>query len=248
MAILTSETTQHGQNTPQTGARMKRPGLYALIFGGVLAVVMLAAIALAAVAPTLAPNASTAVPPGWSRIYNGDLTQSADGWNTQHGCSSTNSGLFVQGDAQNGAICQYQPGASSSIASKGFVIEVTVAPASQTDQQEIPLIYIGNSSAARVTFDQQGAYVICDAACVSTASDALFIQGTTSAWHTDPYVANTITVRLDADGTTLTVYANGEQIATGTVNVDPNPAIAIGADANGQALFTHVTIYSGSGS
>lgn len=261
MAMLTTEPTQasqSGQNTPQHGARTKRPGLYALIFGGIVAAVTLISIGLAAIAPSLEPNASTAVPSGWAKVYNGDLTQSVDGWDTQHGCSGSQSGLFVQGGDQNGVICQYQPSASSNITSKGFVITAAVAPVAQTSQVEIPIITIGNSQSVLVLFYAQdvtvqgqnfiaGTYIICDATCNANASDALFIQGTTAAWHTDPYVANTITVRLDADGSTLTVYANGEQVATGTVNVDPNPQIAIGADAGGQALFTHVTIYSGSG-
>lgn len=245
MAMLTSETTQNGQNTPSTGARVKRPGLYALIFGGIVAVVTLAALALAVVAPSLEPNASTAIPSGWSQAYNGDLSQSVDGWDTSNGCTSVTAGLLAQGTDQNGQICQFQPSASGNLG-PGLVIEATVAPASQTTLQEIPLITIGSTAQALVAFDQQGTYIICDGSCDPSAGDSHYIKGTTAAWHTDPYVANTITVRLDPGGTTLTVYANGEQVATGPVSVDSNPQIAIGANANAQALFTHVTIYSGS--
>ncbi|MEO7003211.1 MAG: hypothetical protein ABI068_15450 [Ktedonobacterales bacterium] len=247
MAMLTSETTQSGQNTPQTSARLRRPGLYALIFGVITAVVTLAAVALAAVAPSLEPNASAAIPAGWSQVYNGDLTKSVDQWDTQHGCSNSFGGLFAQGDSQNGRVCQFQPSASGSVTGQGFAITASIAPASQTDLQEIPIIAIGNTASALVSFNQQGAYVVCDGTCDPSAGDGLYIKGTTAAWHTDPYVPNTITVRLDADGTTLTVYANGEQIASGRVRVDSDPQVAIGADANAQALFTHVTIYSGSG-
>jgi hypothetical protein len=81
------------------------------------------------------------------------------------------------------------------------------------------------------------------------SSQQTCLPTSTVAWHGDSYVSNTLAVRYLPDaggGGSLTLFANGQQVATLALDLNQGDSFGIGADANGEAVFTRVTVYSAS--
>ncbi len=91
---------------------------------------------------------------------------------------------------------------------------------------------------------QDGSYTLCDGDCAQTSS-AIYLHGGLASWHGDALVANTIAIKVSPDHSTLTVFVNDQQVATVATQFGPRPAIALGALAGSEAIFTHATLYTG---
>ena len=217
------------------------PDRYARIFAVVLSVICLVALVLAAVAPSLLSRAGTTVPTTWGKAYDGTIR--ADGvWDTADGCNVISSGLDIQADKNSGNLsCDFKPSERLDV-SQGFFIQAQVAPAARVAGNQLPMITVGQNEEISVSFDQEGAYRVC----VETGT-ACHI-GSTVAWHSDVYVANTIGLLFIPDDATsargtLTLFVNGQAIGHVSAMVASYLPLALGAKAGGEALFTHVTLY-----
>lgn len=215
-------------------------GRFGVILASVAAAVTVAAVALAVLAPVQASKQPGVAPPaGFTQVYDNGLSDDGS-WADTGPCMLTSRGLDVSGGVE-GVACAFRPTANSDLTSQGFWLRVTVAPAAPLQNPEVPVILVGTDEP--VIFDAQGAYFIF---CHNDNTPCA--QGTTTAWHTNPYVANTITVSYDAGSTTLAVFVNDQLVASVPQTQGNQPALALGADASGEALFTHVSFYSASGS
>ena len=235
--------------TTQVAAKGRRPGLYALIFGVTLTVLLVAVIALAAVAPSLRTSETGAIPQGWTRVYDANLTTGNDGrWDQSNGCSSQPDGLEAGGPTSDstGGVCIFEPSATTDLTSQGFLLNVTLAAPNNVPGDQQPVINVGATT--YVTVNQQGTYDICASQCDTTTPGSIYATGSTSAWHEDGFVGNTIGVELSADGSTLTLFVNGVEVTSVSISVTSSSptVIAIGALQGAQAIFTHATLYSGS--
>lgn len=218
------------------------PGRYASIFAIVLGVVCLGALVLAALAPALTPQAQTAIPSNWGKVYD-DVIQAGGAWDTANSCSAVSKGLDIQASNTNsGVLCDYKPSERLDVLRPGFYIQAQLAPAAGVAGNQLPAIVVGQAQDLFVVFDQEGNYRIC--AITSCQKDS------TVAWHSDAFVANTIGLLYvpysDSDSTvsgTLTVFVNGQAIARTVASVASNSPLALGAALGGEALFTHVTLY-----
>ena len=210
-------------------------GRFGVILGTVMVVVTVAAIGLAALAPAQAMPPGATPPAGFTQVYDNGLSNDGS-WGDAAGCSFTSQGLDVDGGS-GGAVCVFQPSANSDLTSQGFWLQVTVAPAAMIQGSEVPLILIGQNEA--ILFDEQGAYVVY---CANTSSPCA--QGTATAWHTSQFVANAITISYDAGSTTLAIFANGQEVTSIPLAQGGQPALALGAGGDGEAIFTHVIFYS----
>lgn len=220
-------------------------GRFGVILAVVTVVVTVAALALAVVAaPLRAAQAGAAPPAGFTQVYDAGPVDNGT-WKGADSCVFTSQGLDVDGGI-GGTACTFQPSADSDLTSAGFWIQATVAPAASVQADEVPVILVGRNEP--ILFDQQGSYLI-ECNDQSTSDSTLpCAEGTTTAWHTNPYVANTVAVSYDAGSATLTVYANGQLVARVPLTQGNQPTLALGAGGDGEALFTHVSIYSGNGS
>ena len=235
--------------TSPPSEQRSRSSRYPTIFAGAVVLLTVVSIALAALAPHLAPGAQNAIPANWARIYDAKLTGTGDSrWESGHGCQFVKAGLTIKpvdgsGASVSAAPCPFTPSQRQDLTSKGFYFEVTLAPSNATDQQQVGVIYA--DTAVLVAFDQSGQYLACRATCGSDVST--YATGTTIAWHSDPYVANAFAVKLAEDGTTLTIYANGQQVAQEQVELARGMlALSLGTSQDSSAIFTHATLYSGS--
>lgn len=224
---------------PPSGAPTRR-GMrrYRAIFAACAALILAGAAALAAAAPLLVPAGAAHVPPGWAQVYDATpgATSAVIAWDLSSGCTAYAEGL----DAGADATCAYLPSAAQDITGGGFLFEVTVAPAMQVPGDQQPVIAIGNL--LWVCMDQQGAYIISAVRC--SASGPGYLDGTTIAWHADSSEANVLTVMYDASAGTVIVSANGQEIAVDQASIPPQTTLAVGAQADAETLFTHVTLYS----
>jgi len=243
-----------GAATAPAAAKSRRTGLYALIFGVALAVLLVAAIALAAIAPGLRASETGSIPQGWTRVYDANLTAGDDGqWDHTIGCAAASDGLEAGGPTSDsvGGVCFFKPSAATDLTSRGFLLDVTLAAPNNVPNNQAPVIIVGDSTF--VTFTQQGAYTICVSQCSATGTaggggGGAFATGSSSAWHEDGFVGNTIGVEVASDGATLTLFVNGAAVTTVTIaaSVSSQTPIAIGALEGAQAIYTHATFYSGS--
>jgi hypothetical protein len=159
-------------------------------------------------------------------------------WNSGNGCVFTPQGLDVTGEG-DGAACLFRRSAQSDLTSQGFWLQATIAPAADVQGTEVSVVLIGDSEP--IFFDMLGAYVVdCQ------VGSALCETGTTTAWHTNGLIANTITISYDAASATLTIYANGQLVTSAPMTQSVGPMLSLGAGGDGEALFTHASIYSAS--
>jgi hypothetical protein len=229
---------------------------YRIIFGAVCAALTVLALVLAIVAPDLRPNASQSIPAGWTQVYAGDLTApTADdfkAWDVASGCafySLDPKGLNATASDSNAAICGFTPPGSGSATAQGFYFEVGLAPAWRVPLFQRALLLVGDPTSRSGTvlmfeIDQQGAYTLCQTPC-STTGGGIIASGGTAAWHGDAYVANTIAVKVSADHTEETFYVNGQQVATASITLSAQPALATGAPSGSGAIFTRATLATG---
>lgn len=225
------------------GAHGMWMGRYSLVFAVVTVAVTLAAVCLAILGPALAQHLTTG--PGGSgltQVFDTRLTDGTD-WDNTNGCAFSPAGLDVSSSAGY-TLCQYQPSVSNDLTSEGFWFQVTVAPAASIQGQETAAISAGG---ANVVLTQQGSFTVCEASQQLCGVGATTASGSTDAWHTDAYVANTIAIRYIKDTSSLTVYVNGQQIAALPASAISGPVV-LGTTPGAEALYTHAVLYSGAGS
>ncbi len=223
---------------------------YQLIFGAVLVALTVLALALAAIAPDLGPTASRSAPAGWEPVYQRDLTTAdSAAWDLTQGCVFTDQGLDASASSSSAAICTFTPAGSGGATAQGFYFELGLAPAARVSSFQRAMLLVGDStkqSGNVLTFevDQQGHYVLCDSICSATGQ-GLYISGGTAAWHGDAFVANTISIEVSPDHTREIFYVNGQQVATASVDMGAQPALAGGAPSGSEAIFTRATLSTG---
>lgn len=222
-------------------------GRFGLIFGLVVVVLTVAAIALASVGPLFVNH--SAIPAGMTKVFDG-VPNDSSAWRAADGCSLVANGLDVDSSTRDG--CQFVPSENASLLSQGFYLSVTLAPdASVTNAQE-PVVALGND--AFVAFDQSGAYLICTGTCQPLGGDTR-VSDYSSAWHTDGYTPNTFTLvyqpGADKGQDALVVFINGQQTRTVDLSLSSGADLVLAAaepaaGQRGEAIYTHVTFYSAS--
>lgn len=228
---------------------------YALIFGVTCAVLTVAALVLAFAASNFSPRAADAVPSSWSQTYNADLTSGDDGsWSQDHGCATDALGLDADATNASSATCVFEPSVKQNVTGGGFYFEARLAPAAKIPAYAQAGVFVGDPSATatsgevvRFYVDQQGAYIFCDGSCGLSGGSGMYRSGSVGAWHGNAYLANTIGMKVAADHQTVTVFVNGQQVASTylAASLSAQPVIAVGAPGGDEAVFTHATLYSG---
>ncbi len=250
--MISSETTNL-LGAPTPAARQPTPKRYSLIFGVALAVVTLTALIVAFFSSDFRPRGSDALPATWTQAYNADLTGSDNGkWDETQGCSMNALGLDASGSASDDAQCAFTPSVRGNVTANGFYFETQLAPAAIVPSYVRSVVSVGDisgesaSGGAVIHFiiTQDGSYTLCDGDCAQTSS-AIYLHGGLASWHGDALVANTIAIKVSPDHSTLTVFVNDQQVATVATQFGPQPAIALGALAGSEAIFTHATLYTG---
>jgi hypothetical protein len=230
---------------PQSAAPAKPSALparrgFAVVFSILAIVVTAGAIALATYAGQQYSTPQDAVPAGWSQVYDANLASADSNWDTSQGCQFNNGGLYAASDE----ICGFVPSATQDLTSLGFLFKVTVGPAAAIPDALQPTIIFGNSVYISVT--QMGEYSICEpSGCPVDAQ--VRVEGTTIDWHGDPFVSNSMAVKYDAQAGQMTLYVNDIQVASATLSLNAGSSIALAAPDGAEALFTHATLYSASG-
>jgi hypothetical protein len=226
---------------------------YRVIFGSVCAALTVLALVLAISAPDLRPNVSQSVPAGWTQVYEGDLTAATardfKAWDLTKGCLFYSDGLHAEASESDAVTCAFTPPDSASATGQGFYFEVGLAPAWRVSAFQRALLLVGDPTSQSGTvlifeIDQQGDYTLCRTPC-STTGGGIIASGGTAAWHGDAYVANTIAVKVSADHTEETFYVNGQQVATASLTLSAQPALATGAPSGSGAIFTRATLATG---
>lgn len=240
-------------NEPVDGPAEKAPhGLwpdrFSLVFGAVVAAATLVALVLGIIAPALGPGTAPVVPSGWTTVFDGAPRDDGT-WGNGSGCAFVSTGMDVTDASGNQPqVCRYNPSATSDLTSQGFAVEVQLAPAAKVQGNQRPLISVGgDADGGFVTIDQNGMYTLCRYS--QDSQDSTCLPTSTVAWHGDSYVSNTLAVRYLPDtggGGSLVFFANGQEVTTLAMNLNPGAAFGIGADANSEALITHVAVYSAS--
>lgn len=221
---------------------------YGLIFGVVVTALTLAAILLAVVAPGFSAR-TTKAPASWSAIYSGNPKDDPNWQQHPTNCAMRGDGLLAEGPGVGqvsdviSSLCVYAPTQGHDLVSQGFALDLTVAPAVDVSSDVRPAVFIGDPGSEEgvlVEIGQGGGlgavYLLCDSSgdCASQP---------TVAWHTDGFVANTLSLRYSpaTDGGQLILSGNGQQVAAIDFALPPNSAIAIGAGSNASALYTGFT-------
>lgn len=219
------------------------PTRYARVLGAVMIAVTVAAIALAAIAPSLAGVSSLPVPSGWTKFYDGK--PEAGGWSNAAGCDFGDAGLHITGSTATGN-CPFLPSRNRDLVSGGFYVEATLGSAAQLSATEDGGILVGRGSEAIIAIvDQSGAYRLCTPPCTSDAS--VYASGDTVAWHANGYTDNVVGLRYLADSHTATLYVNGQPVRSVTYTLPTQSEIALGASRGAEAIFTHVAVYASAG-
>ncbi len=228
--------------SPERSGRSSRFGLF---FGIVVSALTLGAIVLAIFAPQLTSTPNLQVPAGWQQVYNDNPGNSTGVWNNNTGCSFPAEGLLI---ASQGT-CDFEPTSNSDL-SGGVLIDAQLAPAADVSASQDAGILLDGSLLFIIT--QQGDYEICRDSCGSTDSLSTITRplasGSTIAWHSDAFVANEMAVLYNADQNTVSFYANGQFVDQISAGFGANPSIALTTSSSGEALFTHVSIYSANAS
>jgi hypothetical protein len=219
------------------------PGRYAMVIAVLASLVTLAGIALAAVAPLFVNHAADVVPAQWTLVYDGGLIDNGT-FERPDGCTFPSSGLHVDGNAATPG-CKLTRSVSDDLTSQGFYLETTVAPPADLAGEEEPVVVVGTGrSALLFRFDQTGTYIVCTDPCEQGAG--ILGLGLTAGWHTNGFTSNTIAVRYDAGVGQVTLYVNSQEVLTVGYRVDAGAQLVLAADAGGEALYTHFTLYSAS--
>ncbi|HET9110311.1 MAG TPA: hypothetical protein VFN78_05755 [Ktedonobacterales bacterium] len=254
--MISETTTPPAMPTQTPETRETRPfgkvgaNRYTLIFGVALAAVTIIALLLAFFSSDFRPRASQALPASWTQAYNADLTGSDTGaWDESQGCSLTRIGLDASPTDTSDAQCAFMPSIHQSVTAHGFYFVTQLAPAAKVSAFARSVISVGDISGtggATVHFvvGQDGSYTLCDGDCLPSSS-AIYERGGLAAWHGDALVANTVAIKVTPDHSALSVYVNDQEVATVASQFGPQPAIALGAPAGDEALFTHATLYTG---
>lgn len=220
-------------------------GRFGLIFGLVVVILTVVAIALASAAPLLVNH--SAVPSGMTKVYDGVPNDGA-AWSAATGCSHIANGLDVNGSNQNG--CQFLPSENADLLSRGFYLKVTLAPDASVTNTQLPLVALGND--VFVAFTPAGEYLICTGTCDTLAGDTR-VTAFTSAWHADGYTPNSFELVYQPGGdngqNVLVLFVNGQQTRTVDLNISSGADLVLAAaDAGpgepGEAIYTHVTLYT----
>lgn len=250
--MIAPETTEKPLDESQFAQRagMSR---YSLIFGATLAVVTVVAVLVAFFASDFSPRGSDAVPASWTQVYNADLTSGNDGaWDETTGCTHTERGLDAVSQSSIAAHCVFIPSAQQSVTAKGFYFKTELAPAAKIPGYAVYVISVGDigpngSSSGNVVHfavGQDGSYVLCSSPC-SASSGSLYQQGGLADWHGDPLLTNTLAIKESPDHATLSIFVNDQQIKSISLQVVPQPVIAVGSASANEAIFTHATLYAG---
>lgn len=226
---------------PATAEPPKSGRWFVPVFGVLLTVLTLGALALAFFAPSTITPLSP--PSNWAQVYSGTPSESSGAWDVTKGCEFTTSGLYTA----SGATCAFLPSQKQDLTSQGFYFSVTLAPAGDVAQEEQGAIGLGDS--LWMCVDQFGTYILSTGACdTSTATSAQTDTGEVASLHTDALVANTLSVLYDAQKETVTYAVNGQPFATvQVVTQGQGTTISLGTGANGGAIFTSATLYSANG-
>ncbi|HZC08299.1 MAG TPA: hypothetical protein VE338_21880, partial [Ktedonobacterales bacterium] len=226
---------------------------YSLIFGVALTVVTLIALIVAFFSSDFRPRASSALPSSWTQTYNADLTGSDTGaWDETQGCNMTGLGLDAAPVDTNDAQCAFLPSVRQNVTAQGFYFVTQLAPAAKVSAFARSIISIGDisdsggASGGTIHFviGQDGSYTLCEGDCLQTTS-AIYLHGGLASWHGDALVANTVAVKVTPDHSALSIYVNDQEVATVAPQFGPQPAIAVGAPAGDEAIFTHASLYTG---
>jgi hypothetical protein len=218
------------------------PDWHARIIGIVFVALTAVAVVLALVAPQLVNHSAGVVPTGWAKVFDGQ--PDGGSWQTLAGCEATSQGLHVTG-SDTTAGCKFAPSVSRDLTSQGFYLEAVTAPPANLMGAEDPVIAFGlQSNVLAVGFNQLGEYTICTNPCDYSAS--VFDVGVTVAWHTNGYTANTVAVLYSPESSQVSVYANGQEVTTVSYAAPAGSRLLLTTDSVGEALYTHVTIYTGS--
>src|SRR5262249_38211840 len=152
----------------------------------------------------------------------------------------------VEGDVRT-AGCKLTRSETEDLTSRGFYLETTVAPPADLAGAEEPIIIVGTGSSALLfRFGQEGTYIICTDACDLQMEQTILSLGLTAAWHENGFTPNTIAIRYDAAAEQVTLYVNSQEVRTVPYRVDAGAQIVLAAEQGGEALYTHVTLYSAS--
>lgn len=246
---MTAQEAPSYTHTPQFNGMSR----YSLIFGATLVGVTLVALILAFFSSDFQQQGSHAVPASWSQAYNADLTGLNDNaWDESNNCSSTALGLDAVSDGATPGQCIFVPSVKQSVTAHGFYFETQLAPAAKIAKfarYAISVGAVGDNSALdggliHFIVGQDGKYVLCDGVCVQGTS-AIYQSGGLAAWHGDALLTNTLAIKVSPDHTMLTVFVNGQQVAAISPQLGPTPTIAVGTVTDGEAIFTHATLYAG---
>lgn len=256
--MITSETpgapiapsqsqASNAHNTAQPSRR------YRMIFGGAMAVATLIALVVAYASSDFRPSGSSAIPSTWKQVYSADLTSVDDGaWNVTESCRRDALGLDATGGDTTDALCVFQPSVQSSVTRSGFYFEITLAPAANVNAFVRSVVSVGdvtndnppNGSVVNFIVGQDGSYTLCDNPCGASDS-SIYQHGGLAAWHGNALIANTVAMKLSPDHSTLTVYVNGQEVATVSPQPGAQPVIAVGTTSGSEAVFTRAALYTG---
>jgi hypothetical protein len=248
--MITTEAPRNANapSQPRSGASR-----YTRIFAIALSVVTIAALAVAYFSSDFHQSGSSALPASWSQAYSADLTTTNDGaWDESQGCRLTALGLDAAAPSATDALCVFQPSVNGSVTSAGFFFTAKLAPAANVPSFARAILSIGPIDAAsasasasvRFTVGQDGSYTLCDGVCGATGG-GIYLHGGLASWHGDALVPNTIAVKVTPTHDTLTIFANGQEVATVNPQLGAQPAIVLGAPAGSEAIFSQATLYTG---
>jgi hypothetical protein len=214
---------------------------------------VVAAVALASIAPLLVSHSSGAVPSTWAKIYDGQPVTGDGYWQSADGCQSTGQGLLVNRDAGDTTKqeCTFTPSESRDLTSQGFYFEAVSAPPADVTVEEDPVLAFGvTGNVLAIFFDQEGAFTMCTDPCESASSN-LYAVGVAGSWHTNGFTRNTIALLYNATSQQVTAFVNGQEVSTATFSAPVGSRLLLSVagsstSAKSAALFTHVRIFTGS--
>lgn len=223
------------------------PGRYGTVIALVAIIITLASVALATLAPLLVNHSTGVVPADWSRVYDGGLSEDGT-FEHRSGCSFSSAGLDVDGDLASQG-CKLSRSVTDDLTSKGFYLEATVAAPASLVSAEEPIIVVGTGNSALLfEFSQEGAYIVCTNPCDLQRGLGIMTIGVSAAWHANGFTPNTIAVRYDLSSEHVTLYINSQEVLTITHQFPLASQIVLAAAPSGEALYTHLTLYSASAS
>jgi hypothetical protein len=235
---MTAPTEIRPPSSPPAPAPLRASNWAAPFFGAVIAVVTLGAIALGLIAPQFGETTASDLPSGWAVVFDSDLANATSDWKVGADCGFDRGGLF----ANNGnSPCVYTPSSRVDYLSQGFRLDVTIAPASAVEKNQVAILLAGT---AYFGVAQDGSFALADDGRTSDAE----ARDTAFNWHANGLSPNMVRLEWDGPDTSLVAYTNGYKTAEipFSVSASSNHALEIGASRDGQALFTHITLASAS--